>query len=155
MGLFKKEVVHEEPVEVVEEVIETVEEEVKPQGTVIAEGVTFIGNFTSDEQITISGTVNGDIKSTVDTHITKTGSHVGKLDVRSMHLEGLAESEAVCSDLASLGATANFKGTLITPSIDAEHGSMFEGDLHLNKQQLVQPAAESYDIDVKDFSDLE
>jgi len=145
MSLFKKEA------EVKQPVVEEKKEVKTHNGTVIAQGVTFEGDFTADEQITINGVVKGNIKSSVDTRVGKTGTHIGKMDVKSLHVDGNTESEIVCSELASLGATANYKGTLFTPNIEAAHGSAFDGSLHLQK---AAKAGED-EVAVKDFSDLD
>ena len=139
MGLFGKK--EETPV-VVEEtpVVEEVVLPVKHEGTVIAEGVTFVGDFFTEEQMDIVGAVRGNIKSTVDTHIAKTGKHIGKIDTNSLHTDGVMESDVICADLAALSETAVFTGTLLTANFDASHGSNFNGTLSIKNAAKPQPA---------------
>ena len=117
----------------------------QPDGTVIAEGVTFVGNFTSDETIRIAGTVKGDIKSSTLVHIDKTGNHVGRIDTKDLKVEGLAESDVICSSNAAISSTGTMRGDLITKTFESAPGSTFEGALSLNKIAAVPKA----DVNVK------
>lgn len=127
MGLFGKK---ETTVQPVEEEVKQVEQKLS-NGTVIAEGMTLEGNFETDEQMDIFGTVKGNIKSSVDAHVAESGSHIGKMDVKSLHADGTLDSEVVCSELASLSSGARFSGILTTANFDAAHGSNFDGKLLL------------------------
>ncbi len=113
-------------------------------GTIIAEGMTFEGEFFTEEQMDIRGNVKGKINSTVDTHIAKTGVHEGIMNVKSLHLDGKVNSEVVCADVAALGPCAEFRGSLSTKFFEAEHGSDFEGSLTLRSPMNVSPHNNSF-----------
>lgn len=137
MGLFgKKEIA--EPVAIKE----PAPAPEKPKGTVIAEGLTFIGDFVTDEDMDIRGRVQGNILSTVDVRISKTGSQTGSFNSRNLFSDGVLESDVVCTDTASFSGSASFKGTLLTSNFDSAHGSRFTGSLELRSgKSSDQPSA--------------
>ena len=147
MGIFgKKEDAVLEQAPVVEEV-----KPVQPKaaaGTIIAEGVTFIGDFVTDEDMDIQGAVKGDIKSTVTMHLAKNGQHIGKLDAQNINIEGYLEANATVKDTACFSDSSTFKGNLVTANIDAAHGSNFEGSLSIKKDQPAKASPLFEDGDV-------
>jgi len=124
MGLFGK-----------KEASASVEEKKVSQGTIIAPGMLFEGDFDTDEQLDIQGTVKGFIRSSVDAHVSEGGKHIGKMAVNTLHVDGELSSDVVCAEMASLSETANFNGKLKTPKFDAAYGSSFEGTLSLEAKK--------------------
>ncbi|MDO5441209.1 MAG: polymer-forming cytoskeletal protein [Bacillota bacterium] len=127
MGLFgKKEEAPVVEVPVVEEVIE------KPiNGTVIAEGITFVGDFVTEEDLELKGTIKGDIVSPKHVHIDKTGYHKGTINACCVEIDGTVDADIECQTMAKLNSTAKVLGDLKTSNIEAASGSEFSGKLEL------------------------
>ena len=120
----------------------SVAEKKAAEGTVICEGMTFVGDFETDEQMDIKGIVRGEIVSSVDTHICETGLHMGNIFTNTLHCDGKMESEVECKDLASLSETSEFKGVLRTANVDLAHGSTFMGTLTLKHDAPAEKSLE-------------
>lgn len=141
MGLFGKKA--EPEITTVKEIEEVKPvKESRPEGTVIAEGLTFVGDFVTDENMDIRGSVRGNIQSTVDVHISKTGYQKGDFSSRNLFSDGTVDADAVCKDTASFSSTASFTGTLLTANFDSARGSSFSGSLNINKAKGGLPEPE-------------
>ena len=106
----------------------------EPEGTVIGEGITFVGTFTTDELIDIRGKVEGEIISPTVVHVAKTGKHEGTMDVEFLTVDGTIDSDIHCRNTITLNDDCDAYGTLTTPNLDALHGSNFHGELILEKK---------------------
>lgn len=132
MGLFGKKK---------ETVSETVVKK-EPEGTIIGEGITFVGTFTTDELIDIRGKVEGEIISPTVVHVAKTGKHEGTMDVEYLTVDGTIDSDIHCRNTITLNDDCDAYGTLTTPNLDALHGSNFHGELILEKKLGEKPVEE-------------
>ncbi|MBR5756413.1 MAG: polymer-forming cytoskeletal protein [Firmicutes bacterium] len=137
MGLFGKKA--EEPVQQPEASQDTIVRPKSMGGTIIGEGMTFVGNFISEENMIIHGNVRGDISSTTSVSLSEGGYHTGKINAQNVIISGRAESEVNCRNVATLSETGVFKGKMDTLYLDAEHGSSFEGTLNLKKEEAPKP----------------
>lgn len=144
-GKKKPEPAEEEIIVKVEPVIEAEpvaaeKKEVKPAGTFIAEGVTFIGNFETGDDFEIKGTVRGTVVSTKPMHIDSTGALYGDAKVESLYVDGEVEGTVVVEDLSVLSETGKLKGNLSTAKLQSAPGSAFEGSLKMELPKKAQPA---------------
>lgn len=171
MGLFGSKKTEAEVAAVVPEKEPSVQE-----GTVIGQGITFVGTFTADELIDIRGKVEGEIVSPKEVLVSKTGKHEGIMDVEYLTVDGTIDSEIHCRNTVTLRDDCQVFGTVETPRLDAQHGSNFHGELILEKDLLkkmeakeAEDAVEAEDvaednkleteaaeevIEVKEFEDL-
>ena len=100
-------------------------------GTVIEEGMTFVGEFDSDEVIKILGTVEGHIKTSQNVYVAKTGLHKGSMEVTNMDVDGTVDADVFCKNTASFSVGSTFTGELTTVNFEASRGSNFRGKLNL------------------------
>ena len=122
MGLFaKKEVETPTP---------TVQEQ-KIEGTVIGEGMTFVGDFTTEDKFELKGSIRGNIVTPGAIHIDKSGYHRGNINAKDIVIDGSAEANIDCQDTVTLTDTAKLVGNLKTANLDAAHGSEFMGNIDL------------------------
>ena len=129
MGLFGKK----------KETVPEVVTKKEPEGTIIGEGITFVGTFTTDELIDIRGKVEGEIISPTVVHVAKTGKHEGTMDVEYLTVDGTIDSDIHCRNTITLNDDCDAYGTLTTPNLDALHGSNFHGELILEKKLGEKP----------------
>ncbi len=128
MGLFGKKKTQVETPKAVEQK--------KEEKTVIGQGITFVGTFTTDELIDIRGKVEGKIISPKEVLVSKTGKHEGTMDVEYLTVDGTIDSEIYCRNTITLRDDCDAYGTLKTPKLNAEKGSNFHGELILEKHLL-------------------
>lgn len=120
--------------------------------TVIGEGVTFVGDFVSDEEFVIKGSVKGTITSSTHVCVDKTGSHYGKLGAKNVTIKGYAESDIICHDTTHISETGKMKGHLVTANLETDHGSVFDGTVKLNKAGA--PVVNPVDVEVAKTEEL-
>ena len=110
--------------------------QVVQEGTVIGQGITFVGTFTADELIDIRGKVEGEIISPKEVLVSKTGKHEGTMDVEYLTVDGTIDSEIHCRNTVTLRDDCQVFGTVETPRLNAQDGSNFHGELILEKDLI-------------------
>ena len=110
--------------------------QVVQEGTVIGQGITFVGTFTADELIDIRGKVEGEIISPKEVLVSKTGKHEGTMDVEYLTVDGTIDSEIHCRNTVTLRDDCQVFGTVETPRLNAQNGSTFHGELILEKDLI-------------------
>ncbi len=110
--------------------------------TRIAEGVTFVGDFKTDEEIRIEGAVKGDILSSDTITIREHGSYTGNAGMRNLEILGTAEGSMVCEESTQIRSGGKLTGALQTETLTTEEGSVFDGRLKLNNQKPAPKAKE-------------
>lgn len=120
------------------------------EGTVIGQGITFVGTFTTDELIDIRGKVEGEIISPKEVLVSKTGKHEGTMDVEYLTVDGTIDSEIHCRNTVTLRDDCQVFGTVETPRLDAQDGSNFHGELILEKDLIKKQQAESEEAEATD-----
>jgi len=148
MGIFGKKQEAEE-VNVVESVV-TPEPVVEPEPqpvkekvtTVIGEGITIIGDFIAKEDISILGTIKGNVQSEHHLMIAKTGHLEGNAKVNTLDSDGQIKGELHVAATTKLGAHSSYVGTLHTSTITVEDGAEFDGQLKLGHAKKVEAPVE-------------
>lgn len=135
MGLFGKKA---EPI-IAEPVIEK-KEEPKPSftpsnETIIGEGITMVGDFETKETLIINGKVEGNITSSTDIQISKTGRLEGNAVAENVYIDGSVDGDLEVKSLTKLSDTASVRGTLNTAKFVTSEGSNFDGQLKMKKAQ--------------------
>ncbi len=131
---------------VIEAPVEEIAEElprIKPTPvnmTKIGEGITFYGDFETEEPMEINGRVEGNIHSTTSIEISSTGSYKGDASMENLVLSGTADGNINCGDLTKLTGTGNMVGDLSTSRLITEDGSNFGGNLQLVSARSRQDA---------------
>ena len=103
-------------------------------GTVIGEGIEFVGDFQTEEVFDIRGSVQGSIKSPAEVIVSKNGVHHGTMDVEYLTVDGTVDSEIYCKNTTTLNSDCQVTGTLHTVNLDAHNGSNFTGKLFLKNK---------------------
>ena len=104
----------------------------------IGNGVTITGSIKADNEMTIQGTLDGD----VECHclmVSKSGIIKGKVKTESMTIEGKAEGEITVNDLLQIKSTGTVNGKVIYGKIEVEDGGKLIGEINYrdkdNKQE--------------------
>jgi len=138
MALFKKsEPVREVPA--VEEIIAAPEVK-KPKvfqpshKTIIGKGITFVGDFVSEDPIEVNGTIEGNVVSQNTLIVNDGGVFDGDAKVSNTEIYGYIKGNIVCDHLTHFSSTGNMDGNLKTKELKTDAGSSFTGNV------ILQPA---------------
>ena len=104
----------------------------------IGEGVTITGTIKADNEVTIQGTIDGD----VDCHtviVSKTGNIKGKVKTEIMKVEGKVEGEININDLLHIKSKGAVSGKVFYGNIQIDEGGKLIGEIEFrdknNKQE--------------------
>ncbi|PPR48981.1 MAG: hypothetical protein CFH15_01422 [Alphaproteobacteria bacterium MarineAlpha5_Bin5] len=104
----------------------------------IGEGVNITGTIKAENEVTIQGSVDGD----VDCHtviVSKTGSMKGKLKAEIMKVEGKFEGEMNINDQLHIRTKGSVNGKVFYGSIQIDDGGKLLGEINYrgknNKQE--------------------
>ncbi|MDO5331283.1 MAG: polymer-forming cytoskeletal protein [Bacillota bacterium] len=125
-----------------EEVV--VETPVKANATIIGDGVEFKGNFTTSDPIYIYGKLEGDVESTNQVFVAKSGVMCGNGVMQVLEVEGNVDGDLKCLEVAKIAESGKLSGSLATARLQTEDGSTFDGKLSMlkvkeKKETEVQP----------------
>jgi len=104
----------------------------------IGEGVSITGTIKSENEVTIQGTIDGD----VDCHtvvVSKTGNIKGKFKAEIMKVEGKVEGEININNLLHIRSKGSVSGKVFYGSIQIDDGGKLLGEINFrdknNKQE--------------------
>ena len=103
----------------------------------IGEGVVITGNIKSDSEVTIQGTVDGDVECNSVT-IDKSGKLKGKIQTENMKVKGKAEGEINVNNLLEIQSKGNVSGKVMYGGIQIEEEGKLAGEINFkdsNKKQ--------------------
>ena len=104
---------------------------------IIGEGATIKGEINEENEITIMGNVDGDIKCK-DLIIGKTGTIKGKIIAETLFVEGSIEGEIVIKGLLKLMSTSYVSGKINYGSLQINEGGKLIGELDYKDKNVVQ-----------------
>jgi len=119
------------------EVVETIKE-IKPSSAlIIGEGATINGTIKEDNEISIQGTVDGDIECK-DLMVGKSGILKGKIKSENLSVEGFIEGELTVKGLLKLMSSGTVSGKISYGSIQIHEGGKLMGELDCKDKNITQ-----------------
>ena len=104
----------------------------------IGEGVTITGTIKANNEVTIQGTIDGDIECNSVT-INKSGNVKGKIKTETMIVEGKAEGEMNVNDVLNIKSDGHVNGKVFYGEIQIDEGGKLSGEINhrdkVNKQE--------------------
>ena len=103
----------------------------------IGEGVTIKGNIKADNEVTIQGTLDGD----VNCHcliVSKSGNIKGKIKTETMTIEGKSDGEITVNDLLQIKSTGSVSGKIFYGKIQVEDGGKLIGEINYRDKENKQ-----------------
>ena len=103
----------------------------------IGEGVTITGTIKADNEVTIQGTIDGD----VDCHtliVSKTGNIKGNVKTEIMHVEGIVEGEININDLLHIKSDGSVTGKVFYGNIQIKEGGKLIGEINFRDKNYKQ-----------------
>ena len=118
---------------------ETEKKKVKDSSSslMIGEGVTITGTIKADNEVTIQGTLDGD----VDCHcliVSKSGNIKGKIKTETLTIEGKSDGEITINDLLQIKSTGLVSGKVIYGKIQVEDGGKLIGEINYRDKEHKQ-----------------
>ena len=108
---------------------------------IIATGTMLTGDLVSSGDCRIDGNLKGNLTSNSKIFIGKTGMIEGKIQCRSIEIEGEAKADVTVTELLSLKASAILTGNISVSKIAIEPGAQFVGNCVMkNTSNTPKPA---------------
>lgn len=98
----------------------------KPE-TVIGANTRFVGTLTSDGNIRIDGSVEGDIEVLGNLIIGETGRVIATIKAQNVHVSGAVKGEITAVEQLEISPTGKVWGDIITAALHIEPGGLFRG----------------------------
>ena len=95
----------------------------------IGEGVTITGTISANNEVTIQGTIDGDIECNSVT-IKKSGIVKGKINTDTMIVEGKAEGEMNVNAILNIKSKGHVNGKIFYGEIQIDEGGKISGEIN-------------------------
>jgi len=92
---------------------------------IIAQGTKIVGDFNSEGDFRIDGTIEGNIKTTGKVVVGKAGFIKGTLQGADAYFEGRFSGKLALSGTLTLKASANIDGEVVAGKLSVEPGANF------------------------------
>ena len=117
--------------------IETIKE-IKPNSAlIIGEGANINGTIKENNEISIQGSVEGDIECK-DLVVGKSGTLKGKIKTDSLSVEGSVDGELVVKGLLKLLSNGSVSGKITYGSLQIHEGGKLMGELDYKDKEVLQ-----------------
>ena len=108
-----------------------------PSTLIIGSSANIKGNVKDDNEITIYGSVEGDIECKKLT-IGKSGSAKGKIITENLVIEGNVDGDIKVKDHLTIYTTGRTSGKISYGSINIDDGGKIEGEINYKDKTIVQ-----------------
>ena len=98
----------------------------KPE-TVVGVNTRFIGTLTSDGNIRIDGSVEGDVEVLGNLIIGETGRVIATVKAQNVHVSGAVKGEITALEQLEISPTGKVWGDITTAALHIEPGGLFRG----------------------------
>jgi cytoskeletal protein CcmA (bactofilin family) len=98
----------------------------KPE-TVIGSNTRFQGTLTSDGNIRIDGSVEGDVEVLGNLIVGETGRVIATIKAQNVHVSGAVKGEITAVEQLEISPTGKVWGDIITAALHIEPGGLFRG----------------------------
>ena len=104
---------------------------------IIGEGATIKGEIVEENEITVNGTVDGDIQCK-NLILGKTGSIKGKIKADTLYVEGIIEGDINIKNLLKLLSSSYVSGKVSYGSLLINEGGKLLGEIKFKDSNIVQ-----------------
>jgi cytoskeletal protein CcmA (bactofilin family) len=98
----------------------------KPE-TIIGANTRFVGTVTSDGNIRIDGSVEGDIEVLGNLIVGEAGRVIATIKAQSVHVSGAVKGEITATEKLEISPTGKVWGDITTPELQVDPGGLFRG----------------------------
>ncbi len=100
-------------------------EEITSSQNIVAQGTKITGDFVSEGDFRIDGTVEGNIKTSGKVVVGKSGFIKGTLQGTDAHFEGKFSGKLNLTGMLTLKSSANIEGEVLVSKLSVEPGANF------------------------------
>jgi cytoskeletal protein CcmA (bactofilin family) len=98
----------------------------KPE-TIIGVNTRFVGTLTSDGNIRIDGSVEGDVEVLGNLIVGESGRVIATIKAQNVHVSGAVKGEITAVEQLEISPTGKVWGDIITAALHIEPGGLFRG----------------------------
>jgi cytoskeletal protein CcmA (bactofilin family) len=109
----------------------------KDEVTIISSGVVLEGKLSSNGDVRIDGSVNGDIQAKGNVTVGEHGDVNGEINAENITVGGKASGSVIAKEKLTLESKAVLKGDLTTKILVVEAGAKFEGNSRMGSTEPV------------------
>lgn len=95
--------------------------------TVVGANTRFVGTLTSDANIRIDGSVEGDIEVLGSLIVGETGRVIATIKAQNVHVSGAVKGEITAVERLEISPTGKVWGDITTSTLNIEPGGLFRG----------------------------
>ena len=99
--------------------------------TVIGSKTTFKGTADINQDIQIDGIYEGDINSSANIIVGKTGFLKGIVTCDNLTIYGKGEGNATCKDTLTIIPGGEYKGEITAKNLNVTENAVFDGTIHM------------------------
>lgn len=121
----------------------------KDEVTIISAGVLIEGKLSSNGNIRIDGSINGDVFAEGNITVGESGEINGQLNAEVVNVGGRVNGSINAKEKLTLEAKSNLKGDLITKILVIEAGAMFEGKSSMSGNSTSESSYQQLSLDEK------
>lgn len=127
----------------------------KPE-TIIGVNTRFVGTLTSDSNIRIDGSVEGDIEVLGSLIVGETGRVIATIKAQNVHVSGAVKGEITAVERLEISPTGKVWGDITTSTLNIEPGGLFRGQssmtTNLDEPPLLEAPRSAPDSQVSSVS---
>lgn len=101
--------------------------------TLIGPGARFKGELSSDGPVDVAGTLEGDLKVSGHCRVREGASVSGRLEAKSLVIEGRVSGPGMVGDKVEIGATARVTANIRARVVAIADGAFFEGEVRMDE----------------------
>lgn len=117
--------------------------------TLIGHSVKVEGNFMSNDNVTVEGSLNGSLKTDKHLHVGEKAQIVAEVHAASAVIAGSVNGNIKVSGALTLKSSANVEGDITSKKLIVEEGATFNGQCHM-KDNSGSPAPAQKNGEKKD-----
>ena len=108
-----------------------------PSSLMIGDGVSITGSIKAKDEVTIQGTVEGDIEC-LTLNVSKNGNIKGKIKSDTLIVEGKVDGEININDLINIKSDGMLSGKIYYGSIQISEGGKLIGEIDYKDKNIKQ-----------------
>jgi cytoskeletal protein CcmA (bactofilin family) len=113
-----------------------------PNTTLIGPGTQIKGELRSDGTVELSGSFEGDLRVTAHCRVRKGARVAGRIEAKTLVIEGVVEGPALVADRLEIGSTARVRSSIQARVMAIADGAIFEGEVRMDDASSPQSFTE-------------
>jgi len=106
---------------------------IDPNSTFVGPGARIKGDLVSDGPVDVAGTLEGDVRVNAHCRVRDGGRVTGRLEAKSLVVEGHVTGPALVADKVEIGSTARVESNIQARVVAIADGAFFEGEVRMDE----------------------